>query len=67
MNITTRRPLLHAAICLLVLASGCGGDEESDSADQTADPRPETFATSEDEPLDDAAQSDLTVESNRSR
>ena len=62
MNTTTRRPLLHAAICLLVLSTGCGG-EESDPADQTADTRPETFATSEDESLDDAPQPDPTVES----
>ena len=26
MNTTTRRPLLHAAICLLVLSTGCGGE-----------------------------------------
>ena len=62
MNTTTRRPLLHAAICLLVLSTGCGG-EESDSADQTADTRPDTFATSEDESLDDAPQPAPTVES----
>ena len=63
MNATTRRPLLCAVICLLVLSSGCGGSEESDQADQAADARPETFATSEADPLDDAAQPDPTVES----
>ena len=34
MNTTTRRPLLHAAVCLLVLSSGCGSDEDTEPPDR---------------------------------
>ena len=45
MNTTTRRPLLHAAICLLVLSSGCGGEDTEPDA-QAEDARPATTSTS---------------------
>ena len=50
-NTTTRRPLACAVICLLVLASGCGSDEDS-TPGSPEDARPE-FASPESPSQDD--------------
>ena len=50
-NTTTRRPLACAVICLLVLASGCGSDEDS-TPGSPEDARPE-FASPETPSQDD--------------